>query len=162
MEPLLGADAHSEDSGRHNPQRDVGADLGGEIARSESHAAATEAGKEFGLSPRAERLRLAYGKSRFRIPHATPRNLRPDSDRESFAEALHSLYVSRNLLAFHAALARRESLDTLVGMRDAMASDVLSTSPNTRRRVERCWSTCPAPSAADQDEADLVRILANG
>jgi len=69
-------------------------------------------------------LRLAMENLAFELRVRRP-ELVSKSDRDSFDEALHSLSVVRHLLALHGALARRESLDTLVTMRDAMAAEHL-------------------------------------
>ncbi|OWK20905.1 hypothetical protein AJ88_24210 [Mesorhizobium amorphae CCBAU 01583] len=87
-------------------------------------AAVPDAGHEIGLSPKAQALRLAVqnlaAELRVRCPELVAK-----SDRDSFGEALRHITVAGNLLALHAALARRESLDTLVSMRDAMAAEHL-------------------------------------
>jgi erythromycin esterase len=124
IEPLLGADADWEDSAAVVHNEIVARLLGGADAHSEDPAAPADAAPAFGLSPRASALRLAMENLAFEL-HVRRPELASKTDRESFNEALHSLSVSRNLLALHAALARREPLDTLVTMRDAMAAEHL-------------------------------------
>jgi len=122
IEPLLGADADWEDSAGliHN---EIIAGLLGGTARSEDPAV-DGAARPLGLSAKASAVRLAMENLAFEL-QVRRAELASKSDRESFNEALHGLSVARNLLALHAALARRESLDTLVTMRDAMAAEHL-------------------------------------
>jgi len=124
MEPLLGADADWEDSAAVVHNDIIARLLGGAQASSDDPSAVADGPQAFGLSPRASALRLAIENLAFEL-HVRRPELASKSNRESFNEALHSLSVARNLLALHAALARRESLDTLVTMRDAMAAEHL-------------------------------------
>jgi erythromycin esterase-like protein len=124
MEPLVGADADWEDTAAVVHREIIARVLGAADAHSEDPAATADAARAIGLSPRASALRLALEDLAFEL-HVRRPELVGKSDRESFNEALHSLSVVRNLLALHAALARRESLDTLVTMRDAMAAEHL-------------------------------------
>jgi erythromycin esterase len=122
IDPLLGADADWEGPAAAIQRELMARLMGGANAQSENLA--PDAGRAFGLSPRAQALRLAVEHLAFEL-HMRQPELVAKSDRGSFNDALHNLSVSRNLLALHAALARRESLDTLVGMRDAMAAEHL-------------------------------------
>lgn len=117
VEPLLGADADWEDSATAIAQQ---------IAAQVISGAKTviPAGQEIGVSPRAQALRLAVDDLATELRVRRP-ELVAASDRDSFGEALRHLTVARNLLDLHAALARREALDTLVSMRDAMAAEHL-------------------------------------
>jgi erythromycin esterase len=119
IEPLLGADANWEESAAVVHRKIVARLLGTPDPENP-----TDAGQGFGLSPRASALRVAVDdlatELRVRQPELVAR-----TDRESFREALHSVTVSRHLLTLHVALARRESLDTLVSMRDEMAAEHL-------------------------------------
>ena len=118
IEPLLGADADWEDSASAISQQ---------IAAQVASGAKTEvpAGQDIGASPRAQALRLAVDDFAAELRLRRP-ELVATSDGDSFGEALRHLTVTRNLLDLHAALARRESLDTLVSMRDAMAAEHLT------------------------------------
>ena len=122
VEPLLGADADWEGPAAAI-QREMMAQLMGG-AKPQSENLAPDAGQAFGLSPRAQALRLAVENLAFEL-HMRQPELAAKSDRGFFNDALHNLAVARNLLALHAALAQRESLDTLVSMRDAMAGEHL-------------------------------------
>jgi erythromycin esterase len=119
IEPLLGANADWEDSAAVVHKEIIARVLSGADAQSKDRAA--DAGQGFGLSPRAQALRLAVEHLAFELQVRRP-ELVAKSDRQSFEDALHDLSVARNLLAIHAGLARQESLDTLVSMRDAMAA----------------------------------------
>lgn len=123
MEPLLGAGPDWRDSAAAIEQEMMARLLGAAQAPAEGEAA-SDPEPPFGLSPRAEALRLAVENLIFDFHMRRP-ELVAKSDRTSFADALHDLSVARNLLALHAGLARRESLDTLVSMRDAMAAQHL-------------------------------------
>jgi erythromycin esterase len=122
IEPLLGANADWEDSAAIVHNEIIARILGGADAQSKDHASDTAQG--FGLSPRAQALRLAVENLAFEL-HVRRPELVAKSDCQSFEEGLHHLCVARNLLALHAGLARRESLDTLVSMRDAMSAEHL-------------------------------------
>ena len=133
VEPLLGADADWEESARVIHNEIMARLMAGANGQSEREAGAPGPRKEsglspraaeFGLSPRAAALRLATENLAFELQVRRP-ELVGKSDRESFEDALHNVAVARHLLVLHAALARRESLDTLVGMRDAMAAEHL-------------------------------------
>jgi erythromycin esterase-like protein len=119
IEPLLGPDADWEGPAGAIQNQIVGRLLGKEPNPNDPMVA-----KALGLSPRAAALRVAVealdSEMRTRRPE-----LAAKSDRQSFREALYQTTVARNLLDLHAALARRESLDNLVSMRDAMAGDAL-------------------------------------
>jgi erythromycin esterase-like protein len=121
MEPLLGADADWEDAAAAIHNEIIARVLGTAQAQDPGVGDTADAA---GLSSRASALRLAMEHLAFELQVRRP-ELVSKSDREAFNEALHSLSVVRNLLALHAALARRESLDTLVTMRDAMAAEHL-------------------------------------
>lgn len=140
MEPLLGADADWEDSAavvhKEILTRILGGDTAQQIVGRDAPAGANDAGK-FGLSPRASALRVATEELASELSVRRP-ELVAKSDRESFGEALQHVTVAQHLLAIHAALARRESLDNLVGMRDAMAAEYLvhiSEREKTRGKV---------------------------
>ena len=135
VEPLVGADADWEGPAAAIQREMMARLMGGANAQSENLA--PDAGQAFGLSPRAQALRLAVENLAFEL-HMRQPELVAKSDRGSFNDALHNLAVARNLLALHAALARRESLDTLVSMRDAMAGEHLvyiAEREETRGRV---------------------------
>lgn len=123
IEPLLGANADWEDSAAVVHKQIIARVLGG-AASSENPATNPDAKQGFGLSPRAQALRLAMENLLFELQMRRP-ELVARSDRDSFGEALRNLSIARNLLAIHTALARGESLDTLVSMRDAMAAELL-------------------------------------
>lgn len=124
IEPLLGANADWEGPAAAIQKEILAGLMGGTGAKSGHPTAAPDVGQEIGVSPRAVALRLATENLDFEFHMRRP-ELVANSDRDSFEQALHSLSVARNLLALHAALARRESLDTLVSMRDAMAAEHL-------------------------------------
>lgn len=124
MEPLLGADAEWEDPAAVIEKEIMVRLMSGADAQSQHPVAATDAEPPLALSPRAQALRLAVENLAFEL-HVRRPELASKSDRESFNAALHNLCVARNLLELHAALARGESLDTLVSMRDAMAAEHL-------------------------------------
>lgn len=121
MEPLLGSSADWEDSAAVVHNAIVARILAGADAQSKDRATATDAGKGFGLSPRASALRIAVEDFAAEFSVRRP-ELIAESDRASFEEALQHVSVAQNLLAIHAALARGESVGTLVSMRDAMAA----------------------------------------
>jgi len=123
LEPLLGANADWEDAAAAIENEMMARLLAGDDAQSQP-GAAPDAGPALALSPRAQALRLAV-ESLCAEMHVRRPELASKSDRDSFNGALHDLSVARNLLELHAALARRESLDTLVSMRDAMAAEYL-------------------------------------
>lgn len=118
VEPLLGANADWE-----VPAAAIQKEL---MARLMSGADAPTGDREpgFGVSPRAQALRLAVEHLAYEFHMRRP-ELVGSSRRASFDAALHDLSVARNLLALHEALARRDSLGTLVSMRDAMAAEHL-------------------------------------
>jgi erythromycin esterase-like protein len=118
MEPLLGADADWEGPSAAIQREMLARLLGGANAQSENPA--PDPALAFGISPRAQNLRLAVENLDFELRLRQP-ELVAQSNRASFNDALHDVAVARNLLALHAALARRESIGTLVSMRDAMA-----------------------------------------
>ena len=120
----MGANADWEESAAVIHNELIARVLGGAAARTKDTPAATDAPQALGVSARASALRLAMEDLAYEL-HVRRPELVGKSDRESFNEALHSLSVVRHLLALHAALARRESLDTLVTMRDAMAAEHL-------------------------------------
>ncbi|HKD20492.1 MAG TPA: erythromycin esterase family protein [Rhizomicrobium sp.] len=125
IEPLLGPNADWEDAAAAIEKEMMARLLGGDSADSlRPGSAAPDPTKEVGLSPEAQTLRLAVENFAFELQMRRP-ELVAKSNRESFNAAQHDLFVARNLLALHAALARRESLDTLVSMRDAMAAEYL-------------------------------------
>ena len=130
IEPLLGPDSEWEESAAAIAKEIMTQVLAGDRAD-------IPAGQEIGLSPRAQSLRLATdelaAELRFRRPELVAR-----SDGDAFGEALRHLTVALNLLDLHAALARREPLDTLVSIRDAMAAEQLvyiAERERTRGRV---------------------------
>jgi len=123
IEPLLGADADWEDAAGAVEQ-ELMARLMGAADEPSQDQAAGDAEPPLGLSPRAQALRLAVESLAFEL-HVRRPELASKSDRDAFNGALHDLSVARNLLELHAALARKESLDTLVSMRDAMAAEYL-------------------------------------
>lgn len=117
VEPLLGHDAEWEDTASAIAQQIM--------AQIFADAPATvPTGQEIGLSPRAQSLRLAIDDIEAELQTRRP-ELVARSDADSFNAALRDLTVARNLLALHAALSRRDSLDTIVSMRDAMAAEQL-------------------------------------
>ncbi len=121
IEPLVGPDADWE-----RPATALLAELmvqlmGGADA---SDTRAPDPALAFGVSPRAQALRLAVENLVFELRMRQPEFV-AQSNRATFDDALHDLFVARNLLALHAALARREPLGTLVSMRDSMAGQHL-------------------------------------
>lgn len=123
IQPLVGADADWEGPAAAIMAEIMAQLLGGSTA--ESATAAPDAAHAFGISPRAQALRLAVENLAFELQLRRP-ELVAKSGRARFNGALHDAACARNLLAIHAALARRESLDTLVSMRDAMAGEHLA------------------------------------
>lgn len=119
IEPLVGSDADWE-----GPAAAILKDLMASLMGGASAEAPADARPPFGLSQRAQALRLAVENLAFELQMRRP-ELVAASDRGSFDAAVHDIAVARNLLALHAALARRESLGTLVSMRDAMAAEHL-------------------------------------
>jgi len=120
IDPLLGANADWE-----GPAAAIQAELMARLmsgANAQSEHPAPDATHTFGISPRAQNLRLAVEDLHFELRLRQP-ELVAQSNRGSFDDALHDVAVARNLLALHAALARRESLGTLVSMRDAMVGE---------------------------------------
>lgn len=120
--PLVGADADWEGPAAVLQKELMARLMSGADAQSDRPAPTPE--QAFGISPRAQALRLAVENLAFEMQMRRP-ELVAKSDRGFFNSALHNLAVARNLLALHAALARGESLGTLVSMRDAMAAEHL-------------------------------------
>jgi erythromycin esterase len=122
IKPLVGADADWEGPAAAI-QKEIMARL---MAKLQGKAPAEnyvpDAALAFGISPRAQALRLAVENLAFELRLRQP-ELVASSDRGSFNDALHDLFVARNILALHSALARGESLGNLVSMRDAMAGE---------------------------------------
>jgi erythromycin esterase len=120
MEPLFGANADWEGPAAAMVAEIMARILGGADAQSENPA--PDAQHAFGISPRAQALRLAVENLAFELRLRQP-ELVAQSNRGSFNAALHDVAAARNLLVGHAALARRESIGALVSMRDAMAGE---------------------------------------
>jgi erythromycin esterase len=119
MAPLWGADADWERPAAALQAQIMARLMSGDNGRSQNPP---EAALQFGISPRAQQLRLAVDDLAAELRLRQP-ELVAQSDRASFNDAMHDLSVVRNVLALHAALARGESLGTLVSMRDAMAGE---------------------------------------
>jgi erythromycin esterase-like protein len=119
MAPLWGVDADWERPAAAIQQQIMARLMAGDNGRSQNPP---EASLQFGISPRAQALRLAVddvdSELRLRQPE-----LVAASNRALFNDAMHDLLVARNVLALHAALARGDSLGTLVSKRDAMAGE---------------------------------------
>ena len=100
----------------------------------ENPAAAFDPAKSIGLSPAAKELRIATEEliSEFKVR-------RPgwvaSSDRDRYLEALQHALVARQLLNYHAELARDSSdrIARLLGLRDAMMADNLAYMVNRER-----------------------------
>jgi erythromycin esterase len=99
----------------------------GEDAQWENPAAYMEPAKSIGLSPGAAELRIEtedlLTELRTRRPELVAR-----SSEERYLEALHHAVVARQLLNFHAELARRkpgQSPASVLGVRDALMADTL-------------------------------------
>jgi erythromycin esterase len=118
VEPLLGADADWEATASA-----IAMEIAAQIFA--GAPAVVPTGQEIGVSPRAQALRLAVDNLTAELRVRRP-ELVAQSDGDAYAQAVRHLTVARNLLDMHAALARRESLDTLVSMRDAMAGEHLA------------------------------------
>lgn len=117
--PLLGADADWVDAATALHKEIMERVLAGNTDTG------TSSGDEIGISPRAQALRLAVENLAFELQVRRP-ELVSKSNRDAYGEAARHVMVARNLLALHEAEARRESLDTLVTMRDAMAGEHLA------------------------------------
>ncbi len=107
-------------AGRRHDQGDHGADSG--RRRSRDRKPPPMRGRRLALR-QGPGIRLAV-EICVRNCRCAARSLWPEAMADP-SNALHDLAVARNLLEGHAAIARRESLDTLVSMRDAMAGDHL-------------------------------------
>jgi erythromycin esterase-like protein len=118
VEPLLGADAEWE-----GPASAIAQEIAVRVMTGDRTE--VPAGAEIGVSPRAQALRLALEDLAFELQMRRAEFV-AQTDNDSYGQALRNVAVARNLLAMHAALARRESLDTLVSMRDAMAAEHLA------------------------------------
>jgi erythromycin esterase len=97
----------------------------GTDAEWEDTAALVDPTKAVGLSPAATSLRIEtedlITELRMRGPELIAR-----SDASQYAEALHYASVARQLLNFHAAIARKAAPAELLGMRDASMADNLA------------------------------------
>jgi erythromycin esterase-like protein len=123
IDPLLGADADWE-----GPAATLQAEIMARLMappNAQAAPAAPDPATLFGISPRAQNLRLAVenldAELRLRQPE-----LVAQSNKRAFNDAMHDVAVARNLLELHAALAQRAPLGTLVSMRDQMAADHLA------------------------------------
>lgn len=121
--PLMGVDADWEGPAAARAKELMAQIMSGVNEQAKDQAVASSAGQASAFSPRAA-LRLAVENLSSELQMRRP-ELVARSDLGSFNDALHDLAVARNLLELHSALARRESLDTLVSMRDAMAGEHL-------------------------------------
>jgi erythromycin esterase len=126
IEPLLGANADWEDSARviHKEilTKIVGADIAQHIVGGDPQS---KNPGTFGLSQRAGELRVATDELGRELNVRRPEYV-AKSSRDAYGEAVQHLNGAKNLLALHAALARREPVGELVSMRDAMAADYLA------------------------------------
>jgi erythromycin esterase-like protein len=98
----------------------------GEDAAWENPAAMMDPTQSIGLSPAATALRIETEELISELQVRRP-ELVEKSDFERFTEALHYLALARQLLTYHAGLARNSSNRTadLLGLRDAMMADNL-------------------------------------
>lgn len=91
----------------------------------ENPAAIADPAKSIGLSPEATALRIEteelISKLRVRRPELVAR-----SGASSYEEALHYASVARQLLSFHAAMARESDHAERLGIRDALMADNLA------------------------------------
>ncbi|MDT9598733.1 erythromycin esterase family protein [Sphingosinicella rhizophila] len=120
VDPLLGSDKEWEETATARAQ-----EIMKRIFAGDENAIPPTTGKELGVSPRAQGLRLAVENLIFEFKMRRPEFV-GKTDMDSFRQALRHLVVARNLLLLHAAAARGESLDRLVSMRDAMAAEHLA------------------------------------
>lgn len=100
----------------------------------ESTAATMDASKSVGLSPEATALRIETEDLILEL-HTRRPELVAKSDKNRYEEALHYAVVARQLLNYHAALAREsgERVARLLGIRDAMMADNLAYIVNRER-----------------------------
>ena len=91
----------------------------------ENPAAIADPTQSVGLSPAATALRIEtedlITELRIRRPELTAK-----SDPDRYSEALHYAVAARQLLNYHAGVARKSNADVLLGMRDASMADNLA------------------------------------
>jgi erythromycin esterase len=119
FEPLLGANSEWEDSAAQMAKEIMAKVIAGD------KAAVADTTNGLGVSPRAEALRLALENLTFEFKVRRAEFVSKTGG-DAFGVAQRHLIVARNLLAMHAGMARHESLDNLVTMRDAMAGEHLA------------------------------------
>jgi erythromycin esterase-like protein len=109
------------------PRRERIDSLLGQDADWENPAASYDPSKGIGLSPAATALRIETEDLGTELTVRRP-ELVAKSDARRYAEAVHYLSVARQLLNYHASLARASSnrIAELLGIRDAMMADNLA------------------------------------
>ncbi|NYT02947.1 MAG: erythromycin esterase family protein [Methanosarcinales archaeon] len=91
----------------------------------ENQAALADPAKAVGLSPAATALRMETEDLIIQLRTRRP-ELVANSDQERYLEALQYARVARELLNFHAEVARKPDYGTLMGIRDALMADNLA------------------------------------
>ena len=99
----------------------------------ENPAAIADPSKSVGLSPAATALRIEtedlITELRIRRPELVAKG-----DHERYADALHAAVAARQLLNYHAAVARKSDASTILGIRDASMADNLAYIVERERR----------------------------
>ncbi len=106
---------------------DCGITSPGGVSSTAFNATLTDPTKSIGLSPAATALRIETEDLITEL-HIRRPELVAKSDESRYLEAVQYASVARQLLNYHAALARESSqrVDTLLGMRDALMADNLA------------------------------------
>ena len=98
----------------------------------ENPEAIVDPSKSVGLSPAATELRIAtedlLTELRIRRPELVAK-----SDQDRYAEAAHNAVVARDLLNYHAAVARKSEAGVILGIRDASMAENLDYIVNRER-----------------------------
>jgi erythromycin esterase-like protein len=114
----------SIDSSRSQKRRERVEELLGQDSDWENLAAIADPTKSVGLSPAATGLRIETEELISELRARRP-ELVAQSDEARYSEALHYATVARQLLNFHAAMARESDYSERLGIRDALMADNL-------------------------------------
>jgi erythromycin esterase len=114
----------SSDSNRSQKRRERIEQLLGQDSDWENPAAVADPTKSVGVSPAATALRIETEELISELRARRP-ELIANSDEARYTEALHYASVARQLLNFHAAMARETEYSERLGIRDALMADNL-------------------------------------
>ncbi len=130
LDYISSSDTASSDKGEDRRRRIE--ELLGPDSDWENPAAYADPTKWVGLSPHAAALRIEtedlISELRTRRPELVAR-----SDEERYLEAMQHAFLARQLLNYHAALARKSDAAVLLGIRDALMADNLAYIVNRER-----------------------------